>query len=404
MNRIVPASGAVITREDKDAIINVVERGWFTERTEAKEFSDALRSYIGTRHATLCNSGSSANLLALSALADKESRSYAVITCATGFPTTVSPIYQNELVPLFVDADPRTLNADEDQVLELLQKDDVCGVILAHMLGFPYDAETIRKECDRLDKFLIEDCCDALGAKIRWERVGSFGHASTFSFFPAHHITTGEGGAVLTDDGRLLKLINSYRDWGRDCYCAPGQNATCNNRFGHEFPDLPEGWDHKYTFTKIGYNLKMTEMQAALGLSQLLRIENFIVKRLANSADLYYFLEDYQDHLGLYLFNTKYIPSPFGFPIAVISKEFTIQEIISFLEENGIRTRRMFGGNLTRHPAFSDTYYEAVGELPGSNFIMENVFWVGIWHGLSSGDIQYIGEKFHEFFKMKELI
>ena len=419
----VPVSGAQITDADKLAIIKVVLDGWFTEWKVSERFADALKHYVGTRHASLCNSGSSASLLAVTALHNQRrtnDKINKVITCATGFPTTVYPIIQNDLIPLFVDADPHTLNADMDQVMDTLKREDVEGIILAHTLGFLYDAKAIREKCDELGKWFIEDVADALGSEIYGKKTGSFGHASIYSFFPAHQITSGEGGAVLTDDGKLYKLINSYRDWGRDCWCKPGENNTCGKRFGWNYQGLPEGWDHKYTFTNIGYNLKITEMQSALGLSQLERIDEFVETRIKNYQYLHIEImmdldaighldsEDYFDcfHLPKEFpgWQERFIKlSPFGFPITVITDKFTRNELVTYLESKGVRTRPVFAGNLVRQPVAQKFQYEQVGLLPGSDYIMNRTFWVGCHPALSQEQLDWTVECFNSFFEMKGL-
>lgn len=402
----VPVSGAYITADDITAVVSSVLDGWFTEGKVSDKFCRELAHWTGTRHVSLCNSGSSATLLATTALnhIQKGNRSKArlVITCATGFPTTVSPIYVNGLVPLFVDsAGYQELNADTDTVLEQLEREDVLGVILAHTLGFPYRADLIRKKCDELDKFFIEDCCDAIGAKVNSKYVGQFGHASTLSFFPAHHITTGEGGAVCTNDGRLHKLINSYRDWGRDCWCAPGEQDTCNKRFGWNIDTLPENWDHKYTFTNIGYNLRMTEMQAALGLSQANYLLFFVNRRNRNFAYLHWNIPS-MGHLYIGV-SAKEGLSPFGLPITVTSDAFTKRELVDFLESRKIRTRPVFGGNLVRQPAFRKMYYEQVGALANSDYIMERTFWIGVHPSLTVKQVDYVVDSFYDFFRERGL-
>lgn len=404
----VPVSGALITPEDAAAIASVVLDGWFTEGKVSSDFCKQIAHWTGTRHVSLCNSGSSANLLAITALnhIQKGNRNEArlVITCATGFPTTVTPIYLNGLVPLFVDSGGyQTLNADVDTVLEQLERKDVLGVILAHTLGFPYRADLIRRKCDELGKFFVEDCCDALRATIDSSYVGTFGHASTLSFFPAHHITTGEGGAVCTNDGRLHKLINSYRDWGRDCWCEPGQQDTCNKRFGWNLGTLPEGWDHKYTFTNVGYNLRMTEMQAALGNSQIGKLNEFLKLRINNFITLWTHLSNWKWHIETVKFMINDVPSPFGLPITVISDAFTKQELVSFLEGRKIRTRPVFGGNLVRQPAFRKMYYEQVGNLANSDYIMDRTFWIGCHPSLTTKQLEYVVESFRDFFREKGL-
>lgn len=410
----VPVSGAVIDEKDKLAIIETVMKGWFTEGEKCKEFVRKLRSYIDTNHASLVNSGSSANLLALIAIKDFytiDQDHSKVVTCATGFPTTIASIVQAGLVPLFIDVNPKTLNPDTNIMLEALSRKDVVGIIQAHTLGFPYDAKAVREFCDANRKFFVEDCCDALGAEIYGKKVGTFGHASTLSFFPAHHITSGEGGCVLTDNGRLFSQINVYRDWGRACYCLPGKSNTCNKRFEWEWENLPEGYDHKYTFIKFGYNMKMTEMQAALGSSQIDKIDEFVNRRKRNYE--YLFNQLYIDNLYIpYLSSGVDIPnwwfngvdySPFGFPITVTTDQFTRKELIDYLEANGVHTRPVFAGNITRQPMFDNVKYEVFGDLSGSDYVMERTFWIGCWPGLKQEQFDYTISVFDNFFKMKGL-
>lgn len=406
----VPVSGASISSEDIVSIVDTALNGWFTEHEKSKDFQKALKEYIGVHHVSLCNSGSSASLLATTALNHSHSgnrnKSNRVITCATGFPTTVFPILQLGLIPLFVDAKGyKELNADIDTVLELLKRDDVCGVTLAHTLGFPFRADLVRVECDRLGKWFLEDVCDGLGSEINGVKCGNFGHASTLSFFPAHQITTGEGGAVLTNNGKLYKLINSYRDWGRDCWCLPGQENTCGKRFGWDYSSLPEGWDHKYTFTNLGYNLKITDLQSALGLSQIKRIEEFVLSRFSTMWDYISIFDSFE-----YIFtgvepiwDSPFKVSPFGLPITVTTDAFTKQELVSFLEDRKIRTRPVFGGNLTRQPAIRNRYYEQVGLLENSDYIMERTFWIGTHPNLCQEQIDFVIQSFEDFFRMKGL-
>lgn len=404
----VPVSGAVIDEKDKLAIIETVTKGWFTEGEKCKEFVRKLRSYIGINHASLVNSGSSANLLALTAIKDFytiDQDHNKVVTCATGFPTTVASIVQAGLVPLFIDVNPKTLNPDTNTMLEALARPDVVGIIQAHTLGFPYDAKTIREFCDANGKFFIEDCCDALGAEIYGKKVGTFGHAATLSFFPAHHITTGEGGAILTNNGRLFSQINVYRDWGRACYCLPGQSNTCNKRFEWEWENLPKGYDHKYTFVKFGYNMKMTEMQAALGSSQMDKIEYFVGKRKYNYSELKMgMIFHYSGFLsfGAEEFYDTYA-SPFGLPITVVTDNFTRKELVDYLETNGVHTRPVFAGNITRQPMFDNVKYEVFGDLSGSDYVMERIFWIGVHPALTQQQLDYVVDVFDEFFKMKGL-
>lgn len=426
----VPVSGKLITAEDILKGIEAVMDGWFTDGGRfCDEFSDKLKKYIGVSHCSLVNSGSSANLLAVTAIKDFytiDKDHNKVVTCATGFPTTISAIVHAGLVPYFIDVNPKTLNPDTNIMLEALSRDDIVGIIQAHTLGFPFDAKAIREYCDAHGKFFIEDCSDALGAEIYGEKVGIFGHASTLSFYPAHQITAGEGGAVLTNDGKLMRQVEVYRDWGRSCWCEPGHDNTCNNRFGWKWANLPEGYDHKYTYIKFGYNLKMTEMQAALGSSQMDKIDEFVYWRWKNYQHLHIELDDlsdeiidgaYQDNLFTFYdylskgyslsrdFSAWYDVklSPFGFPITVTTDKFTRKELVDYLEENGVVTRPVFAGNITRQPMFDNVEYEVHGDLSGSDYVMERTFWVGCAPLLTQEQLDYVVTVFDEFFKMKGL-
>lgn len=404
----VPVSGALIDEKDKLKMVEAVMKGWFTEGDYCKEFSGKLKKYIGVNHCSLVNSGSSANLLAVTAIKDFytiDKDHNKVVTCATGFPTTISAIVHARLVPYFIDVNPKTLNPDTNIMLEALSREDVIGIIQAHTLGFPFDAKAVREYCDAHGKFFIEDCCDALGAEIYGKKVGTFGHAATFSFFPAHHIFAIEGGAVLTDDGNLMRQVEIYRDWGRACWCLPGQSNTCNKRFEWEWENLPEGYDHKYTFLKHGYNLKFDEIRAALGSSQIDKINKFVFSRKRN---YYYFMLNlfgYGLDMGsdYRLYDFDYKMSPFGFPITVTTDKFTRKELVDYLEENGIATRPVFAGNITRQPMFDNVEYEVHGDLSGSDYVMERTFWVGIHPALKQEQLDYVVSIFDEFFKMKGL-
>jgi CDP-6-deoxy-D-xylo-4-hexulose-3-dehydrase len=402
----VPVSGAVISPEDITAVVDAALDGWFTEGVRAKAFRDELRKFTGAQHVLLCNSGSSANLLAVSGLFEKyraQKRRY-IITCATAFPTTVAPILQMNCIPYFVDIDLETLNPDVDQVMDALDRynDDVVGVILAHTLGFPFSTREIESYCKRKEKFFIEDCCDALGAYATLEgheHVGNSGDVGTLSFFPAHHITTGEGGAVFCDDGDLYRIMRSYANWGRDCWCRPGESNTCNKRFSWDFPNLPEGFDHKYTFSRAGYNLKMTELQAALGLSQLEKASHNRQIRFLNWNYLASCLFKYHNHFHT-IRGYAGVASPFGCPIIVTSDRFTKSEIVSFLEDRKIRTRPIFAGDITKHPMFDDMP-TICHSTHNSDFIMNNAFWIGCHPGLSDKQLEYVIQSFEDFMKEK---
>jgi len=387
-----------VTDSDFVALISAALDRWLTEGKLAKEFRYKLAEKMQTRYAVLTNSGSSANLLALTAAKDffGAKNGMKVITCATAFPTTVAPIIQNGLVPLFIDINPETLTYDEELVVDLLSRDDVAGVFLAHNLGFPFDANMIYTHCMEQEKFLIADCCDALGTTINGESVGAIADFSTLSFFPAHHITTGEGGSVQTDDARLFRLLQQYGNWGRDCWCEPGKDNTCNKRFSHNFgTGLPIGYDHKYTFTKVGYNMKVTELQAAFGLSQISRVDEFIEKRRANYTKLYKIVKPYD----LYL-RTIPLPegcSPFGFPM-IASSSWTRQGFVEFLEASGVRTRPIFSGNILKHPMMQNTKYEVAGTLDASDSIMHKAFWIGVHPSVTEENLELFQRLLKEYF------
>jgi len=397
---VVPVSGALIDEEDIYAIADAVLDGWFTEWIYANKFSKLLAETVGVKHAVLCNSGSSANLLATLACIEKFSRNkkqYKIVTCATGFPTTIAPIVQFGYIPLFVDIDLETMNVNVDHLLECLDSSDVAGVIVAHTLGFPIDGVAcIRATCDALGKFFVEDCADCFGASnYGFASLGSYGHCATTSFFPAHQITAGEGGAVLTDDDELAEITRCYCEWGRDCVCKPGQDNTCGKRFLQtKYIKLPPGYDHKYTFSRLGYNLKMTELQAALGFSQLRKLDAFVEMRVDRYAHLYHFLKDVP---GLRLIHPSQYASPFGFPITLDNPKYDKQDFVNFLEERRIRTRPVFAGNVTRQPMFDNVYYETYSDLENSDYVMNNTFWVGCHPSLTFEMLDYVIESVKEY-------
>jgi CDP-6-deoxy-D-xylo-4-hexulose-3-dehydrase len=350
----------------------------------------------------LVNSGSSANLAALSCLTspklgERQLRpGDEVITLATGFPTTVNPIVQNQLVPVFVDVDLATYNLDVTQ-LEAAYTERTRAIMVAHTLGNPFDLDAVTSFAKRRNLWLIEDCCDAVGATYKGKTVGTFGDLATVSFYPAHHITMGEGGCVLTDNTILKTLVESFRDWGRDCWCAPGKEDTCGKRFGWKIGDLPEGYDHKYIYTHIGYNLKLTDMQAAVGVAQLQKLPAFIAARRQNFANLYEGLKDLEEFFVLPKATEGSEPSWFGFPLAVRKgAPFTRREVTQHLEARRISTRLLFGGNLVRQPAYLNVPHRTVGKLPNADSVMENVFWIGVYPGLGRQAIEFILETFHQ--------
>jgi CDP-6-deoxy-D-xylo-4-hexulose-3-dehydrase len=397
----VPYAGRVF---DADELIHLAEAAldfWLTAGRFADMFERELARFFGLQHASLANSGSSANLLALSCLTSPRLGQRRlrpgdeVITLATGFPTTVNPIVQTHLVPVFVDVTIPTYNVDVEQ-LERAYSQRTRAVILAHTLGNPFDVEAVGEFVRKHDLWLIEDCCDAVGATYRGQKVGTFGDLATVSFYPAHHITTGEGGCVLTNDHLLKTLVESFRDWGRDCWCEPGKDNTCGRRFQWKFDRLPFGYDHKYTYSHIGYNLKLTDMQAAVGVAQLKKLPNLIEARRNNFRSLYEGLRDMQEFFVLPEATSDSSPSWFGFPLAVQPKApFTRNEVVAYLEKRKIETRPLFGGNLIRQPAYGDVEYRVGGSLRNSDFVMNQVFWIGVYPGLSRSMLDYVLDGLH---------
>lgn len=391
----VPVSGKVIGPEDVCSVVEAGLDGWFTTGRWAKEFERKLARFVGVRSASLVNSGSSANLVALSALCSPKLGARQmrpgdeVITVAAGFPTTVNPILQNRLVPVFVDVTVPTYEIDVSQ-LEAAYSPRVKAVMLAHTLGNVFDVDAVVAFCRRHELWLIEDCCDALGSTYKGKKVGTFGDIATLSFYPAHHITTGEGGAVLTDRPALQVLIDSWRDWGRDCWCEPGVDNTCGKRFEWQLGELPCGYDHKYTYSHVGYNLKATDMQAALGASQMEKLPEFIARRRANFEYLHGALRGLEEVLLLPEATAGSEPSWFGFPLAVREGAgFTRDELVRHLDARKIGTRLMFAGNLLRQPAYAGMECRVVGELPNTDFVMERVFWLGVFPGLTEEMLAY---------------
>ena len=396
----VPVSGKVIDADDIACIVDACLDGWFTSGRFTEDFQRALASRIGVRSATFVNSGSSANLAALSALTSESLGARAlrpgdeVVTAAMGFPTTVNPSLQQGLVPVFVDIDPRTFNATASAVAAAIGP-RTKAVMMAHTLGNPFEAAAIRALCDEHGLWLVEDACDALGATQGGRATGSWGDLATFSFYPAHHITAGEGGAVVTDSPRLRRLVESFRDWGRDCYCETGCDNTCKKRFEWQLGDLPAGYDHKYIYSHIGYNLKATDPQAALVLSQLAKLDGFIALRRRNFEHLH---DRLAGVAGLQVAEATVDsePSWFGFPI-LLSQGVSRNRLIAHLEERKIATRLMFGGNLTKQPAYRDVTYRVAGGLEHTDAAMERAFWVGVWPGLTIEMLDFIADSIIEF-------
>jgi CDP-6-deoxy-D-xylo-4-hexulose-3-dehydrase len=400
---LVPVSGKVIDGDDVSAVVDSALDAWFTTGRFAEQFERKLARFVGVRGTTLVNSGSSANLLAVSALTSTKlgdrrlKPGDEVITVAAGFPTTVNPIIQNRLVPVFVDVTLPSYEIDVTQ-LEAARSEKTRAIMVAHTLGNVFDLDAVMEFVRKYDLWLIEDCCDALGSKWKGRKVGTFGDIATVSFYPAHHITTGEGGAVLTDKLNLQVLIESFRDWGRDCWCDPGKDNTCGKRFDWQLGTLPCGYDHKYTYSHIGYNLKATDMQAALGNSQIEKLPRFIERRKENFRYLDAALKPVEEFLLLPEATPGSDPSWFGFPIAVRKDApFTREELIRALEAKKIATRLLFGGNLLRQPAYEGCEYRVIGDLPNTDFVMNNVFWIGVFPGLTRPMLDFVAATITEF-------
>jgi CDP-6-deoxy-D-xylo-4-hexulose-3-dehydrase len=403
----IPPSGKVIDEEDLKNMVDSCLDLWFTTGRYAKEFEKKFAEFMEQKHCLIVNSGSSANLVAFATLTSPTLKERAikpgdeVITVAAGFPTTVNPIVQHGAIPVFVDVNLETHQVDISLLKQALSE-KTKAVMIAHTMGNPFEADKIRQFCDEHGLWLIEDCCDATGAKLNGKMVGTFGHIATVSFYPAHHITMGEGGAVLTSDIKLKKVAESFRDWGRDCWCPTGKDNTCGKRFDWNFDDMPEGYDHKYIYTHIGYNLKVSDMQAALGLGQLTKLPSFIEKRISNFNYLYKKLEHLQDIVILPKATQNSSPSWFGFLIT-INPESKIKrrDIVNHLEKNKIGTRLLFAGNLVRQPLYKHVEKRVVGTLKNSDIIMSNSFWVGIYPALNETHLDYIALKLEEALRSK---
>jgi CDP-6-deoxy-D-xylo-4-hexulose-3-dehydrase len=397
----VPISGKVFDAEEIRLLVDAGLDFWLTTGRYAAQFETEFSRFFGLRYAMLTNSGSSANLLALSCLTSPALKERAlkagdeVITVAAGFPTTLNPIIQNGLVPVLVDVEIPTYNIDVDQ-LEAALSERTRAVIVAHTLGNPFEAERVADFVKRNNLWLIEDCCDAVGATFQGKPVGTFGDLATTSFYPAHHVTMGEGGCVLTDRPALKTLVESFRDWGRDCWCVPGVANTCGKRFDWQLGDLPYGYDHKYTYSHIGYNLKLTDMQAAVGVAQLQKLPKFIETRRRNFQFLYDGLSDLEEFFILPQATEGSEPSWFGFPLAVRPEApFSRDEVLRWLDERKIATRLLFGGNLLRQPAYQNIRHRKIGELANSDFVMNQVLWMGVWPGLSQEMLSFMIDTLH---------
>ncbi len=405
---IIPFARRVFDENEYLYLVDSALDGWLTAGRFVEEFEARFAEFFGVRSCSLVNSGSSANLIALSTLTSKKlgerriNKGDEVITVAAGFPTTVNPIVQIGAIPVFLDVELGTYNISVDKLEEAYSK-KTKAVMLAHTLGIPFNLRAVKEFTEKYNLWLIEDTCDAVGSKYEGKLVGTFGDIATVSFYPAHHITMGEGGAVLTNNIRLERIIRSFRDWGRDCYCEPGMDNTCGIRFNQQFGTLPFGYDHKYVYSHIGYNLKITDMQAAVGLGQLKKLEGFIEKRKENFRKLYDGLKQFENDLILPKATENSDPSWFGFPIT-IREDSNIKryDLVRYLEKNKIMTRMLFGGNLTRQPAYEDVEYRIVGELKNTDLIMNNTFFIGVYPGITDEMIDYIIKIFKNFFSQME--
>ena len=403
----VPVSGKVFDQNELKLLVDSSLDFWLTTGRYAEKFEKSFAKVMGMKHAMLCNSGSSANLLAVSALTSPRLGKRAlkegdeVITAAAGFPTTVNPILQNRLTPVFVDVELATYDSSVEKI-EAAIGPKTKAIVMAHTLGNPFDIAGVMELAKQHKLFVVEDTCDAVGAKFNGQSVGSFGDLSTTSFYPAHHITMGEGGCVLVNKASMKKIVESLRDWGRDCWCPPGVDNTCGRRFDWQLGELPYGYDHKYVYSHVGYNLKMTDMQAAVGVAQLDKLDGFIQARNSNFNKIYAGLKDLQEFLILPEATKNSEPSWFGFPITVRKDApFTRFELVQHIESRRIGTRQLFGGNLLRQPAYLKSPMRVVGDLTNADFITENTFWIGVYPGLTEEMISYMLQEIQGFISEK---
>ncbi len=402
----VKVAGRVFDEHEIENAVSASLEFWLTEGHFAEEFAKKFANFLGVKFVSIVNSGSSANLAAISALTSPKlgvrriKKGDEVITVACSFPTTVNPIIQNGVVPVFIDVDLETRNAKVDLIEKAITK-KTKAIILAHTLGNPFDVDKVAKIAKKYNLWLIEDCCDALGSKFGGKYVSTFGDLATFSFYPAHQITMGEGGAVVTNNPDLYVLVNSFCEWGRDCWCRTGQDNRCGRRFKFKLGNLPYGYDHKYTYSHIGYNLKATDLQAAIGLAQLEKLPSFIKLRRKNFEFLYKNLKKYEEYFIFPEWLKQTEPCWFGFMLVLRENcPFTRLDIVNYLQENKIETRSLFAGNLLKHPAYSGIKHRVVGGLKNSDLIMENGFWIGVYPGNSAEKLKHVVSKFEEFVVM----
>lgn len=403
----VPVSGKVYGREELENIIEAAMEGWWTEGKWTALFEEKLQKFLGMKFVHSCNSGSSANLLAFSSLCshtlgDKRiKKGDEVITVAAGFPTTVNPILQLGCVPVFIDVDKDTYEVDTDE-LEKALSPKTKAIMIAHTLGNPFNVDAVSEFCKKHGLWLVEDNCDALGSKYNGQYTGTFGDVATFSFYPAHHITTAEGGAVVTNSPILSKIIRSIRDWGRHCWCPTGKDNTCKNRYNWQLGKLPKGYDHKYIYGELGYNLKLSDLHAAIGVAQMDRLKGFISRRQENFANLSKKLKKFEKYIILPKATPKAEPSWFGYLITLKDQSIDREDFLRYLEEKKIGSRLLFAGNVTRQPYFSDNKdieYRIVGDLKNTDEIMARTFWIGLFPGVSDDMIDRIEKAFSEFFQ-----
>ena len=395
----VPVSGKVIGTLELQNMVEASLDGWLTTGRFNQRFEEKLSKFLGIKCVLTVNSGSSANLIAFSTLTSSKLKERAiqkgdeVISVAAGFPTTINPIIQFGAIPVFVDIKIPTYNVDEN-LIEAAITSKTRAVMLAHTLGNPFNIKKIKEICDKYNLWLIEDSCDALGSKFEGQIIGTFGDLATLSFYPAHHITMGEGGAVFTNSKKLERIAESFRDWGRDCYCEPGKDNTCNKRFSWKLGDLPFGYDHKYTYSHLGYNMKITDMQAACGLAQLESLDKFINKRKENFNFLYKNLKNLDEFLILPEPEKNSEPSWFGFPLSLKkNKKFSRNDLVQYLNNNKIHTRLLFSGNIIKQPYMKNVIYKVSGDLRNTDFVMENTFWIGLYPGLNEQHLGYTCDK-----------
>lgn len=405
----IPASGKVYDNEEINNAIKVARDGWWTEGEFSKQFEKDFKNYLGMRYVSLVNSGSSANLIALASLTSSAFGDRALkpgdefITTSVAFPTTVNPGLMHGLKPVFIDAELDTLNIDASQIEKAITKKTKL-IMIAHTLGRPFDLKKISDLCKKYNLWLIEDSCDALGSTYNGQLVGTFGDIATYSFYPAHQITMGEGGAVVTNNSLIHRSIRQFRDWGRDCWCDTGKDGTCGKRFKWKMGDLPYGYDHKFIYSQIGYNLKLTDFQAAIGVAQLKKFPIFLDARRKNYSELYTFFSKYPAYFQLMKEDKNINPSYFGFPIIVKNNApFTRTELTEYLELHKVGTRNVFSGNLLRHPAYTKLKkkIKIVGKHPNADIVMNGAFWIGVYPGIDKKRLTYMKNVFTEFISQK---